>query len=212
VSSIVRRHPRACADRRRSRVRSRDGFPLRSGPRRPFASSPARRFRARMVSRWLDPRPRTLPNRVKWRAHASLSPTPPIDFCNELTTREHNLFERPILARPERSALLGPLALRVLPSLPALPLSKRHGVRQPIPCGTGRQRATSASTTFASRRCKHAERWERRRSPHFVPPLAGDDTSPPPVAPKTRRTTTEDCVGRAAWSEGPPLASHANAA
>jgi hypothetical protein len=73
------------------------------------------------------------------------------------TTREHNLFERPILARLERSALLEPLALRVLPPLPALRLSERYGMRQLIPFGRSGQRATSVSTTFALRRCKHAD-------------------------------------------------------
>jgi len=38
----------------------------------------------------LDPRLWTLPLRLKWTAPASLGPTPPIDFCNNVsTTREH---------------------------------------------------------------------------------------------------------------------------
>jgi hypothetical protein len=39
VPSIDERHPRSCASRYRSRIRSHDGFPLRFGPRRPFALS-----------------------------------------------------------------------------------------------------------------------------------------------------------------------------
>jgi len=46
VPSIDRGHLRTCASRRRSRARSRDGFPLRSGPRRPFI----RRCRAALLA------------------------------------------------------------------------------------------------------------------------------------------------------------------
>jgi len=90
VPSIDKRHPRACASRYRSRMRSRDGFRFDSALDALSPRVAALRFWRPLAGHGLDPRPRTFPNRVKRRTHASLGPTPLIDFCNvTTTTREH---------------------------------------------------------------------------------------------------------------------------
>jgi len=101
VPSIARGHSRACVNRCRSRVRSRDGFrygpalgaPSLTAPRAPLSRRP-----------WLrcarPPSPRIAPFRDfhAKRRHALLwVRLPPNDFCNYIPTHGHT-HEHPILA------------------------------------------------------------------------------------------------------------------
>jgi hypothetical protein len=135
--------------RRRSRVRSREGFRFDPVPV-PLRPSSARAF-ARSVG-GLGARPRTLPNRVRWErsllcAKHQLSTS----ATTRKKTREHDL-ERPILARFDGRAF-PPASLRQ-PPLPVRSLSTSPGMRQPLSLERSGQRASPhqrrASRTGAS--------------------------------------------------------------
>jgi len=128
VTSICRGHPRSCADRRWSRR----GHVTSSTTIQPSASLSrviaAWRFRARTRDA-LDPRPRSSSFRVKGTPRASLSPTPPTDFCNKHEDARARPTSDQSSPRAFRSAFrrLGPR------------------VRLRSSCGLFRSRATCAS-------------------------------------------------------------------
>jgi len=133
VPSIDRGHPRSCASRNQSRVRSRDGFPLRPGPRRPFGRSRRAALSRPLAGYGLDPRPRTLPKSGEMESARFSESDAAYRFLQRLRQRRASTsLERSILTRHERAALLEPSALCVCPRFRA-PLSKSPHAMSPPP-------------------------------------------------------------------------------
>jgi len=101
----------------------------------------------------LGARPRMPPDRVKWKAFASLRRPLSVDFCNDFKTREHDL-ERPILARSVEGRFR-PSPTRSLP-LPTPPFRATwHAMVLPLP-REGEQRATLVPSAPSPDRARRA--------------------------------------------------------
>jgi len=133
VPSIDRGHPRACASRNQFRVRSRDGFPLRPGPRRPFARSRRAALSRSLAGYGLDPRPRTLPRSGEMESARFSESDAAYRFLQRLRQRRASTpLERSILARSEHPALLEPSALCVCPRFRTLLSKSPHTICPPL--------------------------------------------------------------------------------
>jgi hypothetical protein len=143
---------------RLSRKRSRDA----SAPRRRQRLSPVVSY-SRTGSQWLGDRPRTSPDRVKWRAPASLRRTLSVDFCNDYDARARPRASDP---RPRRrEGVLRP-CLRVGLRFPRGLSAPRRAIALPPFRRESRQRATP----HPGRRPLEAQDrqgMERRRPPLF---------------------------------------------
>jgi len=203
VPSIDRGHSRSCANRRRSRVRSRERF--RFDPALGVLSPVAPRVPLLALTRsysGLGPRPRSpLAPRVKGLQRALHGARlPPIDFCNYVyDARTHSRAPCPRVSSEGRQR---PVAFEGRPHVrsPCLgggapPLSRKHGEsrepRQPI-------------SKHGLRRCKHAEGSGLENHRRVGPSLAGDAPTRPPLAATAGWTMALDCAGREASSKGPP--------
>lgn len=144
----------------------------------------------------LGARPRTLPNRVKWRAFASLRRTPSDDFCN--ITTDARARPRASDPRPRRppgvAALAGHVGLRFPPAS-----VEARGLRQPSPfqgkAGSEPRRTMNAvSRTAAS--CRELGRpW----TPLLLAPRARRRPEPTVGCAEDGR----DDVGHASWVDAP---------
>jgi hypothetical protein len=178
VPFIARGHPRACVDRCRSRVRSRD-VSATVRPSAPFRSQfSVYRSRGARGYRALDPRPRPSPRPAVFtgRRHALLwVRLPPNDFCNFIPTHEHT-HEQPILAN-SRSRI--PQRPRTCPRSAALSKEQRP---PPLEEGSRKLQAASVLSRTPFRRCKHAARYAFENHHPARAPLAGNASTRPPIA------------------------------
>jgi len=190
VPSVVRGHSRACVNRCRSHVRSRDGFrygpalgaPSLTAPRAPLSRRP-----------WLrcarPPSPRIAPFRDfhAKRRHALLwIRLPPNDFCNYIPTHGHT-HEHPILACFEEPHYA------VASNAPSLPQPFFRELRpSPLEEGSRGLRAATVLPTPPLRRCKRAAKYDTESYRPVATPLAGDASTRPPLAAMT--------VGRQRWT------------
>jgi len=205
VPSIARGHSRACVNRCRSRVRSRDGFrygpalgaPSLTAPRAPLSRRP-----------WLrcarPPSPRIAPFRDfhAKRRHALLwVRLPPNDFCNYIPTHGHT-HEHPILAYFDAPHY----AVASNAPSPSPPFFREQ---RPSPLEEGSRETRAASRDSPSDVAPPALQ-ARRKVRHRKPSTSRDAACGRRLDPTTacgddRWTTALDCTGRAAPSEGPSL-------
>jgi len=155
VPSIVGGHSRACVNRCRSRVRSRDGFrygpalgaPSPIAPRAPLSRRPWLR-----CARPPSPRIASLRDFHAERRHALLwVRLPPNDFCNYIPTHGHT-HEHPV------PACFGAPHYAVASNTPSpSPLFIREQRPSPLEEGLRKPRAATILPTPPPRRCKRAE-------------------------------------------------------
>jgi len=190
VPSIARGHSRACVNRCRFRVRSRDGFrygpalgvPSLIAPRAPLS----RRPRLRCAR---PPSPRIAPFRGfhAKRRHALLwIRLPPNDFCNYIPTHGHT-HEHPIPAcfeEPHYAVTSNALSLSSLFFKEQRPSPLEEGSRE--------LRAATILPISSSRRCKRAAKHDTESYRPVATPLAGDASTRPSLAAMD--------VGRQRWT------------
>jgi len=202
MPSIDKGHSRACVNRCRSRVRSRDA----SATVRPSAPLhpplPARRFRVR--SRFRLARSPSLPIVTLRAFHAERRPAllwirlPPIDFCNcNILPMRGHAHEHPILASHPKFRTLADS-----PSSPSIPQPFHRLRPSPHEEALRELRASTALPTTSPWRCKHAKGIRLRKPSPSLDVACGRRPNPTITCGDGCWTTTLDCTGRKASSEG----------
>jgi len=213
VSSIARGRSRTCANRRRSRARSRDGFPRRSGAQRPFM----RRCCAALLALacCLRTRPPSLcATQIGWNGVRTLLW---VQRC--LTTSATKRLRRtgtPRASDPRRAVnarlFWSHIVLRVCPRFPrdsfrrrtacdSPSLSRQAGSEPPKSIALPPTGAASLPTGWTT---KAAALRSAACGRHYEPSTG--------CADRRLKRRQRVVVGRTAWSKGPPLAPECDAA